>query len=49
MEIVLNQIGNGSSLDTFIGKEEGYNCIGLKSWGLKASSSATLSPKVLKK
>ena len=48
MEIVLNQIGNGSSLDTFIGKEEGYNCKGLKSWGLKASSSANLSPKVLK-
>ena len=41
MEIVLNQIGNGSSLDTFIGREEGQNYKGLKSWGLKASSSET--------
>ena len=45
MEIVLNQIGNGSSLDTFIGKEEGYNCKGLKSWGLKTSPATTLSSK----
>ena len=41
MEIVLNQIGNGSSLDTYIGREEGQNHKGLKSWGLKASSSET--------
>ena len=41
MEIVLNQIGNGSSLDTYIGREEGQNHKELKSWGLKASSSET--------
>ena len=49
METILNQIDNGSSLDTFIGKEEEQNCKGLKSWRLKASSSTTFSFKNLKK